>query len=197
MRTLIIFILFVLHAEIGHTQSDTLPPGSIGYRLTKAIEKSREKKYDEAIIIVDSAISIDSTNENTYALKAELLWMKKDYYNATIFFRRAMSFDKDSSYLKGAYLFLGVLYEKADLIDEAQKQYLKAINLFENNKREDDRFFENVNAMDYAVALKLSGIEKKWEGLMNEPRFSQFHELHKGKSREEVLKSYWDQYDGD
>lgn len=140
-------------------------------------------------------LSIDSTKDHIYALKAEFLWMKKDYYSAALVYRRAMSLDTDSSYLKGAYLFLGILFEKAGLCEEAQKQYLQAIYLFENVKRSNDRFFESTNVIDYSVALKLSGIEKKWEGLMSNPRFNKFHELYKGQSREEVLEKFWKEYD--
>ena len=196
MQKLFILISVLLLAETGYSQTDSLPRGGIGYHLTKAIEKSREKKYNEAIAIVDSVLLIDSTKDNIYSLKAEFLWMKRDYHNAALFYKRAMSLDTDSSWLKGAHLFLGVLYEKAGNCEEAQRHYLKAIYLFENVKRQNDRFFEHSNIIDYAVALKLSGIEKEWEGLMSEPRFNKYHELYKGQSREEVLDKFWKEYDG-
>jgi tetratricopeptide (TPR) repeat protein len=196
MQKLFLPILFVLYFKTGKSQSDSLPPGSIGYRLTKAIEKARLKDYDKAILIVDSAMAIDSSNEHIFALKSELLWMKKDYYAAALCYRRAMTLDKDSSYLKGAHLFLGVLYEKAGFRDKAQNYYLKAIELFENYKRKDDRFFENSNGINYAVALILSGTQRGWKGLMSSSKFDRYKELYKGKSREQVLEAYWKEYDG-
>jgi tetratricopeptide (TPR) repeat protein len=173
-----------------------LPVSLVGYRLTKAVEQARLKNYDKAITIVDSAMAIDSYNQHIFALKSELLWMKKDYYSAALCYRQAMSLDKDSSYLKGADLFLGVLYEKAGFRDEAQKYYLKAIDLFENYIRKDDRFFENSNGIDYALALILSGTKKGWKGLMSSSKFDKYKELYKEKSREQVLEVYWNKYDG-
>lgn len=196
MRQIFIFILFAFYLQTASSQSDSLPPGSIGYRLTKATEQARLKNYTEAISIVNSAMAIDSCNEHIYALKSELLWMSKNYYASALCYQRAMTLDRDSSYLKGANLFLGVLYEKAGLRDEAQKHYLKAIELFENYKRKDDRFFEATNGIDYAVALILSGKDKGWTGLMNSNKFDRYKDLHKGKTRTEVFETYWKEYDG-
>jgi len=196
MRRLFIIISAFVFVKNGYSQADSLPPGSVGYRITKAIEKAREKKYDEAIRMVDSLLPIAKAKDDMYGLKAEFLWLKKDYHNAALAYEQAIVIDRDSSHLKGAYLFLGVLYEKAGNRDEAQKQYLTAIYLLETNKRKNDRFFEPSNIVDYAVALKLSGLDKKWEGFMSDPRFDKYHGMFKGRSRTEVLKKYWGQYDG-
>ncbi|HEX7845647.1 MAG TPA: hypothetical protein VF476_07560 [Chitinophagaceae bacterium] len=197
MQKILLFILFALYFNTGNSQSDSLPTGSIGHQLTRAIEKARLKDYDKAILIVDSAMVVDSSNEHIFALKAELLWMKKDYYAAAICYQRAMFLDKDSSYLKGAYLFLGVLNEKAGLPNEAQKYYLRAIDLFENYRRKDDHLFEVSNAIDYAVALILSGSKREWKGLMSGSNFDKYKELYKEKSRRQVLEAYWKEYDDD
>jgi tetratricopeptide (TPR) repeat protein len=197
MKQISILILFSFSLHALNSQSNNLPPESIGYRLTKATEQARLKNYTEAILIVDSAMSIDSSNEHIYALKSELLWLSKDYYASAICFQKAMTLNRDSSYLKGADLFLGVLYEKAGFRDEAQKHYLKAIDLFENFERIDDRFFETSNGIDYAVALILSGKKKDWTGLMSSNKFDRYKDLYKGKTRAEVFETYWKEYDAD
>lgn len=196
MRKLILFILTVVCIGKAHSQSDTLPKSSIGYFLTKALQDFKEKKYVDAFATLDSAIKRDSTNKNIYSLKAEFCWLTKDYNNAAANFQKSMTLDKDSSYLKGAYVFLGVLYEKAGHLNEAQKNYKQAVFLFENNSRKDDRIFEFPNILDYVTALKLLGIIKKWEGLMSHPGFAKYHDMYKEKSRDEVLAKYWAEYDG-
>ncbi len=195
MRRLLLYILTLLLVEVGYTQRDSLPPGSIGYRLTKATEQAKLKNYTKAISIVDSAMQIDSCNEHIYALKSELLWMSRNYYASAQCYQKAMALDRDSSFLKGANLFLGVLYEKAGFRDEAQKHYLKAIDLLENHKRKDDRFFETSNGIDYAVALILSGKVKGWIGLMSSNKFDRYKDLYKGKTRSEVFETCWKEYD--
>ena len=193
-KTLLIITFFSLN--IAYCQSDTLRRGTIGYFLKNAVEKESEKKYEEAIIITDSAMTIDSNNENIYGVKAEILWMMKNYYQAALNYQKALLLDKDRSFLNGAYLFLGVLYEKAGLRVHAQTQYLKAIYFFEHRKRNDDKYFANVNKIDYAIALKLSGNEKVWEKLLDEPFYQRLRLVYIGKSRDEILEMYFKQFCG-
>ena len=198
---IIALIIMAFSTSGAHGQSNNLKHGTIGYFIQAAIEKAREKKYEEAIDIVDSAIAIDTNNENVYQVKAEFLWMKEDYFQAAVNYQKAMSLDKDSSFLRGAYLQLGVLYEKAGYLEEAQSNYIKAIYLFENVKRENDRFFEYPNRIDYATVLILSGNDKKWNQLMADPIFSTLpystlREKYNGKTRTEILEIYWEPFKG-
>lgn len=189
-------IIFFLSFETAYCQTSDLPKGSVGYFLTKAVDMSRDKKYEEGLVFIDSAFSVDSDNENIFALKAEILWMMKRFSEAAENYQKALLLDKDSSYLFGAYLFLGVLYEKAKMQTQARLQYLKAVYFFETKKKKSDKFFADVNKIDYALALKLSGNNEAWDKLLDEPFYKKNLDVYIGKTREEVLEIYFQPFSG-
>ncbi|HEV8270170.1 MAG TPA: hypothetical protein VGQ04_02630 [Chitinophagaceae bacterium] len=170
--------------------------GQSGF-VERALNKAREKKYEEAIILVDSALVIDSNNSDIYTIKAEFLWMSKNYYQAAISYQKALVLDEDHSFLHGAYLMVGILYEKAGMRTHAQTYYLKAIYFFETKKRKDDKFFEVSNKEDYAVSLKLSGNDQEFERLLDEPFYKSLLQRYIGKNRSEVLEIFFKPFSGD
>jgi tetratricopeptide (TPR) repeat protein len=192
----ILVILFLLSFDTTYGQINDLPKGSIGYFLTKAVDMSRDKKYEEGLVFIDSAFRVDSDNENIFALKAEILWMMKRFSEAAENYQKALLLDKDSSYLFGAYLFLGVLYEKANMPTQARLQYLKAVYFFENKKKKSDKFFADVNKIDYALALKLSGNNGAWDKLLDDPFYKKRLDIYIGKTREEILEIYFQPFSG-
>lgn len=110
-------------------------------------------------------------------------------------YQMALLFDTDSSFLYGAYLFLGVLYEKANLAEQAQTQYLKAVYFFETKKHKFARLFKKSNDEDYALSLFLSGNTKKWKSLLDNYYYKNLLEKYIGKSRDEILKIYFNPYE--
>jgi tetratricopeptide (TPR) repeat protein len=190
-----ILILTLLFFTSASAQRDSLPPGSIGYYLSKAVEESRAKNYKLAISFVDSAMAKDSNNENIYSLRAEILLRDKRFIEAATDYQRALLLDRDQSYSFGAYVFLGVLYEKAKLRDKAQAQYQKSVYFFEHRRRRNDKLFEPYDRMDYVLALLLSGNQVPWDILDNGPLFREFREKYYGKSRENIIAAYLEVYE--
>ena len=74
--------------------------------IERALNTAREKKYDEAIILIDSAIAADSNTFELYSIKAEFLWMSKNYYQAALIYQKTLLLDNDHRFLNGAYLML-------------------------------------------------------------------------------------------
>ena len=165
--------------------------------IKEALSKAEEKKYEEALILVDSVLAVDSSNFNFYTIKAEFLWMSKNYYQAALIYQKALLMDEDHRFLNGAYLMLGVLYEKAGLRVQAQIQYLRAIYFLETRKRKDDKLFLVPNKIDYVTAIILSGNDKEIKKISDDPFYKSYLEPYIGKSRNEVLEIFFKPFSGD
>ena len=189
-----ILILFFFCFTEARSQINSPAPGTIGHFLTKAVEMESERKYGQALIFIDSAKAIDSTNSNIYNCEAEILWMMEDFPKAAKSYQTALLLDTDSSYLLGAYLFLGVLYEKAKMLTQAETQYQKAVNFFETKKHKLEKYFERTNKEDYALSLFLSGNINAWNKLIKEFPYKDWLKQYFGKSRKEVLEIYFAPY---
>lgn len=196
MQRHFLFILLVIACKTAYNQTDTLRYGKVGYFLKRAVDFESKKEYDQAIAFTDTALKIAPTSESVFAVKAEILWMMKRFSEAAENYQKALLLDTDGSYLFGAYLFLGVLYEKANKPIQAQAQYLKAVYFFENKKEKNDKFFADVNRLDYALALKLSGNNDAWDKLLNEPFYKNSLAAYVGKTREQILEIYFQPFSG-
>lgn len=188
---LISFLAFICTGLLA--QEDTQIFRSVSY-TNKALEMAKEKKYDTAIILIDSAMLFQKNNSGSFHVKAEFLWMKKDFLAAANAYQTAILLDDDSSFLFGAYLHLGVLYEMAGILDKAQSQYLKAVYLFENKANKLHKYFEMQDNMDYSLALLLSGKLDSFEKIIGKKPAKEWLAKYLGKSRQEVIEIYFSEY---
>lgn len=104
---------------------------------------------------------------------------------------------KRPDFLIGAYVLLGMLYDKAGIFSEAKQQYSLAIKTWENGYQPPR--FDKTEEMEYVFAFGLLGDTKKWK--------KKLAELSKkypstdckqiaNKSRLELLEHHFSPYGG-
>jgi tetratricopeptide (TPR) repeat protein len=190
----VLIILISVHLANGQTL-DSLNQAKFNALVTTTVKAENDSLFDKAIALIDSAIALDNDRDFTFVIKSEVLWMQKRYAEAAENYKRAIWLNKDTSFFFGAYLVLGILFEKSNQLEEAKANYLKAVNLFEAKKLL-DRFYPNIDKEDYAVALCLSKNKAKWERLLKEPSYADLLRKYLGKSRREVLNIYFQKFGG-
>ena len=197
MKRVLFFSLIVLFfAEPLFGQSDDGRKAKCLKYIQLALDTANAKDYEMGLVIIDSAMAIDSVSGDIIDLKAEFLWHNKRFYEAAIYYKRALLADTDSSKSFGAYFFLGLLYEKAGLFEEAKSQYTMAVYLFENKINRHERLFAPDKRVEYPLSVLLSGDLDKWNRLIKEDNYKIACEIYCGKSRQEIIERCFNLYGG-
>jgi tetratricopeptide (TPR) repeat protein len=189
-----IFILFFFIGFVCAGQEGTTDKSRLGYYLTNALDLAKQFKHDDAIMMLDSAEIINNKKGFIYQLRAELLWMKNNFIAAAKDYQKAILLDSDSSFLFGAYLHLGILYEKAGLLDKAQSEYLRAVYFFENKTHKLQKYFEMSNNQDYTLSLLLSGKIVSMEKVVGNKTIKEWLKPYLGKTRESIIEIYFEPF---
>jgi tetratricopeptide (TPR) repeat protein len=122
--------------------------------------------FKKAIRLLDSAIFYGNNKSWTYSLKAEAQWFLGMYAEAATSYKQMLSFDDDALLKVSAYVFLGMLYSKAEMPRQATEQFVTAIRLWENGYVPRKQF-RAVEESDYFLALAFLGQSEKAKKVMS------------------------------
>jgi tetratricopeptide (TPR) repeat protein len=190
------FILFILLPLFGFPQlSDSVKKKAIRLQI-RAFDAEQKDQFDSAILFADSSIALNSTRYEPYIIKAESLWFLKRYSEAAKTYKKKMEV-KRPDFLIGAYVLLGMLYDKAGMFNEAKEQYLLAIKTWENCYQSPQ--FDKTEEIEYVFAFGLLGDIKKWKEKLSElskkypsSNYKQFESM----SRQELLEHHFSPFGG-
>jgi tetratricopeptide (TPR) repeat protein len=194
MKSLI--TLFILLPIFGFSQpSDSVKKEAIRLQI-RAFDAEQKHQFDSAILFADSSIALNNTRYEPYIIKAESLWFLKRFSEAAETYKKKMEV-KRPDFLIGAYVLLGMLYDKAGNRKVAKEQYSLAIKTWENGYTPPR--FDKWEEIEYFIAFgllrdknrwkkKLSELQKKYPA-MNKPKYEVM-------SRKELLDHHFSPYGG-
>jgi tetratricopeptide (TPR) repeat protein len=189
-------IFFILLPIVVFSQpSDSVKKKAIQLQI-RAFDAEQKHHFDSAILLADSSITLDSTRYEPYIIKAESLWFLKRYAEAAETYKKKMEV-KRPDFLIGAYVLLGMLYDKAGMFNEAKEQYLLAVKTWENGYQPPR--FDKTEEMEYVFAFGLLGDTRKWKRKLAElsKKYpSSNYQQFESKSRQELLEHHFSPYGG-
>ncbi len=167
----------------------------------RAYENAAWKAYQESyfkksIRLFDSAIFYGSTWKSLYAIKAEAHWFIGEFADAAKAYKKRIALSGEDLLKVGAFVKLGMLYDKAGMPKESKKQYISAIKLWENGYIPLKQF-RHYEETEYLYALAFLGNRKKLKKVLEEyakkhPYENQLELLN--KSKQELLKIHFEEY---
>jgi tetratricopeptide (TPR) repeat protein len=192
-----IFILTILFSnQLTFCQASDSLIQKFSDLVIRSVKAENDRLFDKAIILIDSAIAIDSTRDFTYTIKSEILWMSKRYAEATETYKKSMSV-KTPDFLISAYVLLGMLYDKANMRKEAKTHYSYAIKKYESGYTPPQ--FDKTEEIEYVFAFGLLGDKKNWvkklRGIIKKYP-SQNYQILEKKTRQELLEFHFSPYGG-
>jgi tetratricopeptide (TPR) repeat protein len=186
----ITFPLFVFSQPI-----DSVKKEAIRLQL-QAFHAEQKHQFDSAILFADSSIALDGKRYEPYIIKAESLWFLKRYKEASETYKKQMEV-KRPDFLIGAYVLLGMLYDKAENRKEAKKQYSLAIKTWENGYTPPQ--FDKWEEIEYFIAFGLLRDKNKWKKKLRELQ-KKYPAMNKPNyelmSRKELLEHHFNPYGG-
>jgi tetratricopeptide (TPR) repeat protein len=194
MKLVFVFIFFISHLAYSQP-SDSVKKKAINL-LIRAFDAERNHNFETSILLADSSIALDSTRDEPYIIKAESLWFLKRYSEAAETYKKKMSV-KQPDFLIGAYVLLGMLYDKANMRKEAKRQYLNAIRTYENGYIPPR--FDKTEEYEYVFAFGLLRDKKNWKAKLAEnakKRPSDNYQTLEKKTRKELLELHFSPYGG-
>jgi tetratricopeptide (TPR) repeat protein len=194
MKSVIVIFFFFSHLSYSQT-TDSLKKAAISFQ-SKAFKSEQNHDFEAAILFADTSINLDSTRYEAYIIKAESQWFLKRFSSAAETYKNAIRIKKPD-FLIGAYVLLGMLYDKAGNRKEAKEQYLLAIKTWENGYTPPR--FDKWEEIEYFIAFGLLRDKNKWKKkllelqknypAMNKPNYEQM-------SRKELLEHHFNPYGG-
>ena len=161
----VIFALItVAFAFTSYAQSDAAKTKSLKYQH-RAWKEFQAHKFETAVLLLDSSIALDSSRPSPFILRSEALWLLGKYAEAANTYEKWIELEvlTDSTILLvGAYVQLGMLYDKANMFTQAKEHYMTAINTFESSYKP-LKHFEIVEEMEYVMAFGLLGDSENWQ----------------------------------
>lgn len=146
----IIICLFLFYSLILKSQVvDSTKAAIFGDSAWKAYKKYYFRK---SISLLDSSILYNPTNSFSYKLKAEAQWFLGNYADAAETYRKMISLGDENLLKVSAYVFLGMLYGKAEKPRLATEQYATAVMLWESGYVPHKQF-RMEEEFDYFLAL--------------------------------------------
>ena len=191
-----VFIFFIPLPLFGFSQQhDSVNKKAIRLQI-QAFDSEKRHQFDSAILFADSSIALDSTRYEPYITKTESLWFLKRYSEAAEVYKKQMRI-KSPDFLIGAYVLLGMLYDKARNRKEAKELYLLAIKTWENGYTPPR--FDKWEEVEYFIAFGLLRDKKKWK--MNLPELQKKYPAkikpkYEMMSRKELLEFHFSPYGG-
>src|SRR5688500_6273614 len=161
---IILLLLALATTLVGYTQPDSERSKSLEYQK-RAWEAYQAQRFETAISLLDSSITLDRSRPSPFILKSEALWFIGRFAEAAETYKEwiIIELSTDSSILLvGAYVHLGMLYDKADMFTQAKEQYIRAINTFESGYKALKQF-EREEEVEYVMAFGLLGDTKNWK----------------------------------
>lgn len=104
---------------------------------------------------------------------------------------------KKPDFLIGAYVLLGMLYDKAEMFEHAKEQYQLAIVTWERGYQPPR--FDKTEEIEYAFAFGLLGDTTNWKEKLAEliKKYpSSNYQQFETKSRQELLEHHFNPYGG-
>jgi len=191
-----ILILLLLFVQVGYGQTtDSLKKKAIKLQV-RAFDAERNHDFETAILLADSSIALDSTRYEPFITKAESQWFLKRFSAAADTYKKSMHVKKPD-FLIGAYVLLGMLYDKAGMFKEAKEQYQLAIKTWENGYQPPR--FDKTEEQEYVFAFGLLGDTKKWKEKLAElskkyPSLN--YQQLESKPRKELLEHHFSPFGG-
>jgi tetratricopeptide (TPR) repeat protein len=196
MKAFALILTFFLSLSSTCQTSDSTKKKALDFE-NKAWSAYQSHEFEKCISLLDSSISLDSTRPFAFIIKSESLWFLKRYAEAAETYKKWMTLEKNVL-LVGAYVFLGMLYDKADIHDQAKEQYIKAIKTYEKGYKP-IATFENVEEIEYVFAFGLLSDTEKWRqklaGLIKKYPSSNYERFEK-MSRKELLEFHFEPFSG-
>jgi tetratricopeptide (TPR) repeat protein len=191
-----VFILLLFFCQSGYSQTtDSLKKQAIRLQV-RAFDAERNHDFETAILLADSSIALDSTRYEPFITKAESQWYLKRFSAAAETYKKSMNVKKPD-FLVGAYVLLGMLYDKAGMFEEAKKQYRLAIKTWENGYQPPR--FDKTEEQEYVFAFGLLGDTKNWKQKLAElskKYSSSNYQQFENKSRQELLEHHFSPFGG-
>ncbi len=194
MKVIALILIFFLSLSGACQTSDTTYQKA-GDLENKAWNAYQNREFEKCISLLDSSISLDNTRPFAFIIKSESLWFLKRYAEAAETYKKWIPLEKNVL-LVGAYVFIGMLYDKADMFDQAKEQYLKAIKTYKNSYKP-IATFQNVEEIEYVFAFGLLGNTKKWKEKLADltkrypsSKYQQFEKM----SRKELLEFHFEPF---
>ena len=151
--TLISVLIF--SCKFGDKKAD-INPLAISYN-NRAVKHLQAQNYDSAMVLINKALSVDSSYTVGYMNKVAIYIELKDYKNALIFEDKLLQMDPD--YVEG-YTVAGLICEMLGDSTKAFDFYKKGIDCYDkmisNPKDEKQRINSRLNR---AILLRFSGQE--------------------------------------
>lgn len=205
MKRLTIISLFLSYSLISKSQAKHAP-------RARFFEDSAWKVYQKhyfrkSITLLDSALFYDSTNGFSYSLKAEAQWFLGNYVDAAETYKKKISLGEESLLKVSANVFLGMLYGKAKMPEQAKAQYILAVKLWESGYVP-HKHFKMVEELDYFLALAFLEEKAKAMKIISErsldgltyPKRRELENQHErclllfDKTPEELLEEHFKEY---
>jgi tetratricopeptide (TPR) repeat protein len=195
--TLTLFAVLITYQ--GYAQMGSVKNKSLQYQ-NRAWKEYQAHKFETAVILLDSSIALDSSRPTPFILKSEALWFKNRFAEAAAAYEKWIRIEvaTDSSILLvGAYVHLGMLYDKAGMFNPAKKAYNKAITTYENGIYQPRKNFQREEEVEYVIAFGLSGDSTSWKSkleiLIEKYKLVDLRKL-KESSRSELLEKRFAPY---
>jgi tetratricopeptide (TPR) repeat protein len=193
MKKLIYLTILLFFYDLSYCQvPNSLYTRNLDDLVMRAVKAENDGLYEQTIVLIDSAIAIDSAKSSYYVIKAEALCLLKKYLESALIYEKSIKVESPD-YLADAYVQLGMLYEKANMFQKAKEKYLQAIDLYDR-KIFGPRYMY-LQKINYAVALLLSGNEGRWKQeyakLLKDYYYIEEVKALNGKNRSEVLEIHF------
>lgn len=176
--------------------SDSISKSALDFE-DRAWNAYQNHDFEKCILLLDSSISLGNTRPFALIIKSESLWFIKRYSEAAETYKKWMLIEKNVL-LVGARVFVGMLYDKADMPEQAKEQYLEAIETYENCYKPISTV-ENVEEIEYVFAFGLLGDTEKWKeklaGLIKKYPSSNYQRFEK-MTKKELLEFHFEPFSG-
>lgn len=158
----------------------------LAMRLNDQAIDLMHRNPDYSLLLLDSAIKVDSQFVMAYSNKVTILCQKGEYHKAVETLKKSLLLDSKRA---EAILFLGMLYEKTGQINYANIEYLKAVDLFTVRLQKEDKF-RSGNRLNRAIALILLGKDegrRELNTIIDENPKDEILSEFRGLNRQELL----------
>ena len=158
----------------------------LAMRLNDQAIDLMHRNPDYSLLLLDSAIKVDSQFVMAYSNKVTILCQKGEYHKAVETLNKSLLLDSKQA---EAILFLGMLYEKTGQINYANIEYLKAVDLFTVRLQKEDKF-RSGNRLNRAIALILLGKDegrRELNTIIDENPKDEILSEFRGLNRQELL----------
>lgn len=195
MKLILLITIFLSQLAFSQ-QADSIRKRAIDFQ-SRAWKAEVDKQFERCIVLADSSIALDGARSEPYVIKAECLWFLQRYGEAAATYKKWITVDSNKL-LVGAYVLLGMLYDKAGMISQAKEQYTNAIKTYESDYQS-PATFERTEEIEYAFAFGLLGDIKRWKEKLAEfikkypsSNYDQFQNM----SRKELLEFHFSPFAG-